>query len=307
MEHHLQLSSKCLHGVWSRAIPPVLAVESGDAVRLSTLDAWWGREPFLAPFGDRARVDHPDAERGHALTGPIAVKDAQPGDVIEIEFLKLVPATHGFTVCGGYPSPHYTPFAADAGGPAMLIWHIDPATGRATTDIAGNRIQVPVLPFLGVVGLAPAAPGEHSTTPPRRTGGNLDCCLLTQGTTLFLPVEVPGALLSVGDGHAAQGDGEVSNNGIECAMTEIVLKLTVRKDLQLITPVALTPGGWVTLGLGDTLDAAAKMAADAMLDLIQGKLQCSRPQALGIASVCVDLHITQIVNGVKGVHAVWRA
>ena len=162
------------------------------------------------------------------------------------------------------------------------------------------------------MGVPPAEPGRHSTIPPYWHGGNLDCRELVAGATLYLPVTVPGALLSVGDGHAAQGDGEVSGTAIECPIERADLTLDVLPDLfgaPVTTPVARTPAGWVTMGVADDLDEAMAIALDAMLDVMAALHGVGRSDALALASVVVDLRVTQVVNQVVGVHAVlpWGA
>lgn len=155
--------------------------------------------------------------------------------------------------------------------------------------------------------MPPPEPGRHSTVPPRWHGGNLDCRELVAGSTLYLPVPVEGALLSVGDGHAAQGDGEVSGTAIECPMERVDLTLGLLPELfgrPLTTPVARTPAGWVTMGLGDDLDEAAAEAMDAMLDVLAAVHGLGRSEALALASVVVDLRVTQVANQTFGVHAV---
>jgi len=145
----------------------------------------------------------------------------------------------------------------------------------------------------------------HPTRPPRRFGGNIDCKELVAGTTLYLPIPVDGALLSAGDGHARQGDGEVSRYAIECP-SEAQLTLDVRTDLELEWPIARVDGAWLTLGFGSTLDKAAQIALDGMLDLMERERGIGRKDALALASVVVDLRGTQIVNQTVGVHAVLR-
>ena len=155
------------------------------------------------------------------------------------------------------------------------------------------------------MGNAPAGPGRHSTIPPRACGGNLDCRELIAGSTLWLPIEVEGALFSCGDGHAAQGDGEVAGTAIECPMERATLAFGL-EERALTTPLARGPdGAWMTFGLDEDLDEAAISALDAMLVLIGEQLGLSRRDALAYASVHVDLRVTQIVNTVKGVHARW--
>jgi acetamidase/formamidase len=155
--------------------------------------------------------------------------------------------------------------------------------------------------------MPPPEPGRHSTIPPYWHGGNLDCKELVAGSTLYLPVPVEGGLFSVGDGHAAQGDGEVSGTAIECPIERADLTLDLREDLfgrPLTTPVARTPAGWVAMGLGDDLDEAAAEALDAMLGVLTALHGVSRSEALALASVAVDLRITQVANRTFGVHAV---
>jgi acetamidase/formamidase len=154
--------------------------------------------------------------------------------------------------------------------------------------------------------MPPPEPGEHSTTPPRRWGGNIDCKELVAGTTLFLPIPVDGALLLAGDGHGAQGDGEVSGTAIECPLERATLTLDL-DDRDLRSPIARTADSWLAFGLNEDLDVAAEQATETMLDLMERERGLSRPEARALASVSVDLHVTQVVNEVKGVHAILRA
>ncbi|MDX6486827.1 MAG: hypothetical protein QOF43_1980, partial [Gaiellaceae bacterium] len=148
--------------------------------------------------------------------------------------------------------------------------------------------------------------GIHSTTPPRRFGGNIDCKLLVAGTTLYLPIPVDGALLTAGDGHGAQGDGEVSGTAIECPLERAQVTLDVREDLDLRMPIARPSDAWLAFGFDEDLDRAAELATETMLDLMERELGYGRKHALALASVVVDLRVTQVVNQVKGVHAVLR-
>jgi acetamidase/formamidase len=173
----------------------------------------------------------------------------------------------------------------------------DAGVGR---DQRGREVEL--RPFLGVIGVAPPEPGAHPTTPPRRWGGNIDCTELVAGTTLYLPIAVDGALLSAGDGHARQGDGEVSQIAIECPMEHVQLTLSLA-DVELDNPIARIDGAWLTFGFDEDLDLAAHQAVDGMLALMHRELGLERSDALALASVVVDLRVTQIVNGVRGVHA----
>ena len=185
----------------------------------------------------------------------------------------------------------------------MLRWSLDAAAGTGR-DEQGREVDL--RPFAGVLGMPPAEPGVHPTGPPRPCGGNIDCTELVAGTRLFLPIPVDGALFSAGDGHARQGDGEVSQTAIECGLDRLQLTLSVRVDPHLDSPLAWSPDAWLTFGFDEDLDVAAAIATKAMLDLMERDLGLERREALGLASVVVDLRVTQVVNGVKGVHAVLR-
>jgi acetamidase/formamidase len=165
---------------------------------------------------------------------------------------------------------------------------------------------VALAPFLGVLGMPPPEGGVHSTGPPRRWGGNIDCKELVAGTTLFLPISVDGALFSAGDGHARQGDGEVSGTAIECPLERAELTINLHDEFLLETPIARVPEAWIAFGFHEDLDEAASIATEAMLDLMGRELDLGRREALALASVVVDLRVTQIVNGAKGIHAVLR-
>jgi acetamidase/formamidase len=164
--------------------------------------------------------------------------------------------------------------------------------------------ELDLRPFLGVLGMPPPEPGVWSTSPPRVWGGNIDCKELVAGTRLYLPIPVDGALFSAGDCHARQGDGEVSQLAIECPLERAELRLTARDEPVLETPVAWTPGASLTFGLDEDLDEAAAIAIDSMLALMGREHGFARAEALALASLVVDLRITQMVNGVCGVHAV---
>jgi acetamidase/formamidase len=165
--------------------------------------------------------------------------------------------------------------------------------------------ELDLAPFLGVMGMPPPEPGVHSTIPPRRWGGNIDCKELVAGTTLYLPIPVEGALFSAGDGHAAQGDGEVSGTAIETP-ARAQLTLNLRDDLALEWPIARIDGAWLTFGFDEHLGRAARIAVDGMLALMARELGVTGGDARVLASVGVDLRITQVVNEALGVHAELR-
>ena len=228
------------------------------------------------------RVDGLDD--GHALAGPIEVRGARAGQTLAVRIDDVRAGSWGVTLS--------TP-------PYRIDWDLDGEVGRG----AGRSVRL--APFLGVLGMPPAEPGVHPTGPPRRSGGNIDCKELVAGTMLYLPIPVDGALFSAGDGHAAQGDGEVSGTAIECP-SDAQLTLDIRDDLKLEWPVARIADGWLTFGFHEQLGLAARIAVDGMLDLMERELGLRRDEALALASVVVDLRVTQVVNGSLGVHAVLR-
>jgi acetamidase/formamidase len=300
---------RTLHGSWDRSRPPVRTVDPGTTVRFGTLDSGWWTSPHPGDDG-AARERHPlhDPAHGHALTGPVAVAGAEPGQVLSVRIDDVVTGTFGTTYCG-FRSTALNERLGVTAAPVVHRWELDAAAGTGRNQ-AGHSVAL--RPFLGVMGVPPADPGEHSTIPPYWHGGNLDCRELVAGATLYLPVTVPGALFSVGDGHAAQGDGEVSGTAIECPIERADLTLDVLLNLfgaPLTTPVARTPAGWVTMGVADDLDEAMAIALDAMLDVLAALHGIGRSDALALASVVVDLRVTQVVNRVVGVHAVlpWGA
>jgi acetamidase/formamidase len=280
LTHDLPLERATLHGHFSRDLPPVLTVEPGDSVRFSTPDAGWELEDRSA-FEPRVSP----ADDGHALAGPIAVGGARAGQTVAVRIDEVVPGSWGVTLT--------TP-------PHRIDWELDGGTGRASTGHV-----VTLRPFLGVLGMPPAEPGMHSTIPPRPCGGNIDCKELVAGATLYLPIAVDGALFSAGDGHALQGDGEVSGTAIECP-SRAQVTLDVRDDLALEWPCARIDGAWLTFGFDEHLGRAAKIAVDGMVALMGREHGLQASDALALASVAVDLRVTQVVNDQLGVHAMLR-
>jgi acetamidase/formamidase len=297
----LEPDSTTLHGYFSRDLSPVLTIDPGDSVTFRTLDCWWSSGPFTGGhFPDRPRVPEYVEGAGHALTGPVAVRGARPGMALEVRIDAVVPAAWGTTVAGGWPSPLNKRYGIEDAG-VVHTWELNAEAGTGRNQ-HGHTVRL--RPFMGVMGMPPAEPGQHSTIPPRWHGGNLDCKELVAGSRLYLPIPVDGALFSVGDGHAAQGDGEVSGTAIECPMERVELAFALRDDLELATPIAHTPAGWVALGLGPTVDDAAFEALEAMIALLGREYGIGRADAIALCSVAIDLRVTQIVNQVVGVHAV---
>lgn len=292
-----------LHGTFSREFPPVLTIDSGDTVCFRTLDSGWGLEAPAAAGVPRRRFEPRIAERdaGHALCGPVAIRGAGPGMTLEVRVDALRPGAWGATYAGGQHRKRMNDRLGVAEREGVLIWTLDPDAliGR---DQYGHVVAL--RPFMGVMGMPPDEPGMHPTAPPRVCGGNIDCKELVAGSALYLPILVPGGLFSVGDGHAVQGDGEVSGTAIECPMERVDLTFRLHEELRLTTPRAQTPAGWITFGFDADLTEATMIALEAMLDLLSEQYQLERLEALALASLVVDLRVTQIVNGVCGVHAV---
>jgi len=299
--HELEPTDDTLHGHFSASREPVLTIDPGDTVRFRTLDSGWSTGPFAGgSFPDRPRVPQHRPGYGHALVGPVAVRGARPGDTLAVRVDAVVPASWGYCVAGGWPSGFNQRYGVESDG-VVHSWTLDAAAGTGRNQ---HGHEVALHPFMGVLGMPPAEPGEHSTIPPRAHGGNLDCKELVAGSTLYLPVPVAGALFSVGDGHAAQGDGEISGTAIECPMDLVELTFDVHDDRPLAAPLAETPAGVITMGLGETVDDAVYQALDGMFAELERRYGVSRPDAVALASVVVDVRVTQIVNQVVGAHAV---
>ena len=298
MTHEIPLDRRTLHGHFSRDLAPILTIDSGDAVAFSCLDSGW----HVAP-GEKFEPRDEELDGGHALVGPIEVRGARAGQTLAVRIDEVRVGSFGATVAGGWPTPLNDRLGMSDGETLILHWSLDAhaAVGR---DAQGREVEL--RPFPGVLGMPPPEPGTHPTAPPRRWGGNIDCTELVAGATLFLPIPVDGALFSAGDGHARQGDGEVSQTAIECPLDRLELTLSVADGPELKTPIAWTPDAWVTFGFDEDLDEAAAVATDGMLELMRREFQLERADALALASVVVDLRVTQLVNGVRGVHAVLR-
>ena len=273
------MEQRTLHGHFSRDLAPALTIDAGDSVRIDVPNAGWELDS-----GDEFVSRDPTVDTGHALAGPIEVRGARAGQTLVVRIDEVTPGSRGVTMTEW---PH------------ILRWELSDGVGRA------GDFSVALRPFLGVLGMPPPEPGVHSTTPPRPCGGNIDCKELVPGSTLFLPIPIDGAHFSAGDGHAAQGDGEVSGTAIECP-ARAQLTLDVRADFPLEWPVARVAGAWLTFGFHEHLGGAARIAVDGMLDLMEREHGLSRNDALALASVVVDLRVTQVVNEAHGVHAVLR-
>jgi acetamidase/formamidase len=305
-DHTLQAARASLHAHFAGDAAPVLVVESGDTVSVRDVpDVGWGLEPPTSTTAPRRKAERdPARDDGPCLCGPIAVRGAEPGDTLEIAIESVATTAWGWTYAGrGMATPEWNAALGLAEAPLTLVrWTIDAERAVARSDLGA---EAPLRPFLGCIGLAPAEP-HASGWVPRACGGNMDCRELAAGSRLYLPVRVAGGLLSLGDTHAAQGDGEVAGTAIECGLREARLRLVLHRGRPIGQPRVRTPEAWITLGFGETLDLAAAVAMGEMLDVMTAETGLGRAAALALASAQVSLRVTQVVNPARGVHAVWE-
>lgn len=281
------------HFGWDNALEPVLEVSPGETVTFETVDASGGQ---LSPTSTVADVSTLDFGKVNPVTGPVHILGAEPGDALSVRVLEFKPSGWGWTA----NIPGFGLLAEDFRDPHLKLWSL---TGSAATFADG--VAVPLKAFPGTIGLAPAEPGLHSVVPPRACGGNLDIRDLSAGTTLFLPVQVEGALFSVGDTHAAQGDGEVCGTAIESPM-DVTLEFGLLKGANLPAPQFQTAGPvtrhldskgyYVTTGVHSDLVQASKDAVRAMIEHLGRTYGLTPEDAYLLCSVGCDLRISEIVD-----------
>jgi acetamidase/formamidase len=305
-EYQLQATCETVHlGGFSSQLKPALVIESGDRVQIETYSGFYvaAKAPpeFLTP-AFQAICDHlpPDRRVGngpHLLTGPIFIQEAKPGDVLEIRLEAIAPRLPiGFNAI----RPTWGALPQQFNKATLRFIPLDLEQGLAEFP-PNTGIQLPIQPFFGILGVA-TEDTQRSSIPPGVYGGNIDNRQLQAGSRLFLPIFVPGALFSIGDGHAAQGDGEVNVTAIETSMNGTV-QLIVRKDLTLTAPLAETATDFITMGFGNTLDQAFEQALNQMIEFLQRFIGLSAEDAYVLCSLAVNFHITQVVNNPqKGVH-----
>ena len=301
--HRLEAGADTVHwGYFDAALAPVLTVESGDVVTISTVsgppDAM-PAPPLVVPEALKAvQKSVPNRLPGHMCTGPVAVRGAKPGSVLQVEIQSIeLHYDWGYTFCA--PLKGALPEEVEE----RHLIHIPLDRERMTGRLPWG-LELPLRPFFGVMAVAPPPGwGMVSTLPPRRNGGNLDNKELVAGTILYLPVHVEGANFSVGDGHGVQGDGEVCVTAIETGLVG-TFKLTLRDDMTLGWPQAETPDTVITMAFDPDLDDCARTALSLMIDLVVARTGLTRPEAYMLCSLQADLRITQLVNGNNGVHCV---
>jgi len=291
MSEH-RLSAAPTHSVWDRSLEPRLRIEPGDEVQIECMDASGGQVDAESQLADFLAVDR---TRIHALTGPIWMNGAEPGDVLEIDVLATRHCGWGWSsvINGlGFLKERFK-------DPYFFAWQLD---GETTASLA--PAIVPLRPFLGVMGVARAEDGAFRTRPPGPFGGNLDVRELCAGSKLYLPVYNNGALFSCGDGHAAQGDGEVCINGIEAPL-DVTLRFHLHKQQPLAGPIVeaseatapdTTANAWVVVECGTDLAEAARAATSRMIDLLASRWGMSEVHAYILCSVALKLRLSQVVN-----------
>lgn len=303
--HVLKVSAKTVvTGYYDAATPAALRVKSGDTVEIHTLGV--GRPDRMEKAGLKPERVQPELRavvqanpegRGHFLTGPVFVEGAEPGDVLQIDILAIRPSL---------------PYAFNGLGQNGVLADQFPQGGARVIDLDLARgvapfspnVEIPLRPFFGSMGVAPPpSMGRVSSTPPGIHAGNMDNKELIPGTTLFIPVHASGALFQVGDGHAAQGDGEVDQTGLETSLVG-TFRFVVRKDMgRLKWPRAETPAHYIAMGFDPDLNKAVRIAVEEAVDFLMARGKLTREEAYMVCSTGVDLRITQLVDVSKGVHA----
>ncbi len=305
--HELPLTPEHVHwGYYDARVTPALRVASGDRVRVETMVAGGLQRLRLAgvPEADIPQslkdVEQRVTERGpgaHPMSGPIFVESAAPGDTLEIRII-AIEFLHDFGVNAFSPGGGVLPDDYPYAGLRLLRWR----PGATSVEFKPG-VTLTLAPFFGSIGVAPPPlVGRISSRPPGWHGGNLDNKDLVAGSVLYLPVHVPGALLSIGDGHALQGDGEVTGTALETSLRG-TFELRVVKGQRLKWPRAETPTHYIAMGLHEDLDEATKLAVREMVEFLMAEKKLSRDEAYMLCSLAADLHVTQAVDATKGVHA----
>jgi len=289
MAEHV-LSAEPTHSRWNRALPPRLCIAPGDTVHMECADSSGAQ---VGPGMTVAEFLKIDRGRIHALTGPIFVDSAEPGDVLQVDVVEVAHKGWGWSsvITGlGFLKERFTE-------PYLFHWDLDGAVSRSITPAV-----VPLRPFCGVMGVAPGEDGEFRTRPPGIFGGNMDVRELCNGATLYLPVLNEGALFSAGDAHAAQGDGEVCINGIECP-ADVTLRFQLHKKKRLAGPLIETSCSqtreadeWIVVESATDAVAGARAATSRMIDFLAARWGFSEVHAYLLCSVAMHLRLSQVVN-----------
>lgn len=326
--HHLLATPDTVHwGYFDPARAPSLIVESGDLIQAQAVTHHAGDAPDLMMDEQITRIfrEVPEADRNpgvHIMTGPIFVKDAKPGDMLEVRYLRMTPRFRFGSNLAANWGYLYNEFDQKE---RVTIYQLDPnaetASAHYAYDFQGKYlipgtitncpecdrqpalkgIRVPVRPHLGTAGVAPDIAGRTSTIPPGKHGGNIDNWRIGAGATMYYPVQVDGALFSIGDPHVSQGDGEISGTAIEASL-DVLFQIVLRKDFSFPSPLLETPNNWIVHGFDEDLNVATKNAALDMLTLLTEHQRLSRNDAYSLMSVAADFAVTQVVDGRQGAH-----
>jgi acetamidase/formamidase len=294
--HPAQRTIHHRHLGWNHSFAPAVRIAPGESLEFDVADASGGQVSERSRDADLTRMDF---GKINPVTGPVYIDGAEPGDILKVTLLSFAPSGWGWTA----NIPGFGLLADEFLEPKLHHWRYDAKT--LAPALFGSWGKVPLKPFTGTIGVAPAEPGLHSIVPPRRVGGNMDVRDIATGTELFLPVEVAGALFSVGDTHAAQGDGEVCGTAIESPM-RVALQFDLLKQMPLSFPRFKTPGpvtrhldakGYeVATGIGPDLMQAARASVRSMVDLLMQQRGMPAIDAYLLCSVCGDLRISEIVD-----------
>jgi len=326
--HHLPATPKTVHwGYFDPSTGPVLRVKSGDLVQAEAITHHAGDAPELMMDEGVTAIfrEIPEEDRNpgvHIMTGPIFVEDAKPGDMLEVRYLRMTPrCNYGSNLAANW-GYLYKEFGEKE---RVTIYQLDPDSNTASAlyayDFPGKYlvpgtitncpacdrqsalkgVRVPARPHLGTAGVAPAIDGRTSTIPPGLHGGNIDNWRIGAGATMYYPVQVDGALFSIGDPHISQGDGEVSGTAIEASLG-VLMQIVLRKDFQVSGPLLETPNWWIVHGFNEDLNLAMREASLSMLSLLNEQVGLSRDDAYSLMSVAADCGITQVVDGRQGCH-----
>jgi acetamidase/formamidase len=326
--HHLRATPKTVHwGYFSASQAPVLKVVSGDLVAVEAVTHHAGDDPDLMfdPAIEALFQGVPAEDRNpgpHIMTGPIYVEDARPGDMLEVRYLRMTPRfRYGSNLAANWGYLHSELGSKDR----VTIYKIDDngttaeahyaydypveykVPGRVHRCPACNRqkalagVRIPVRPHLGTAGVAPDVAGRVSTVPPGKHGGNIDNWRIGAGSTMYYPVQVDGALFSVGDPHISQGDGELSGTAIESSL-DVLMQVSVRRDFTFPSPLLETADSWIVHGFDEDLNVAMRNSALEMLSFLTEHRRLSRDDAYSLMSVAADFAITQVVDQRRGIH-----
>jgi len=326
--HRLRATPRAVHwGYFSCSLAPALKVLSGDLIEIEAITHHAGDDPdlmFDATVEALFRgIDPEDRRPGpHIMTGPIHVEGARPGDMLEVRYLRMTPrCRYGSNLAANWGYLYEELGRKDR----VTIYRLDEGTntaeglyaydfpgsyrvpGTITRCPASHRqpalpgVRIGVRPHLGTAAVAPDVPGRISTVPPGRHGGNIDNWRIGAGATMYYPVQVDGALFSVGDPHISQGDGEISGTAIESSL-DVLLQVVVRRDFAFPSPLLETPDSWIVHGFDEDLNVAMRNAALDMLTLLTEQHRLSRDDAYSLMSVAADFTVTQVVDQRRGIH-----